>query len=312
MSSSPGLDALLRPVYRMFAWTFLVVGTLFFLFLNGTIDTLNGVGGIFGFPDAPHLAHRFWLGLAVAYMAVVTSLAWLISEAPSERRILMPPLAIGKAVSSGTCLLFLIFERPYFIYLANFLVDGGIALGAWWTWRLTRPLEAGAAGVRAQGGAALSEGSRRILGAVGDAFLPPGGAFAQGADAIGLAQKVESHIAQAFPLGLPAMAALLHWIDLQPILFHLTPHRLHTLPLEERVRILEAMERSALLARRQTAVTLKLFLGLHAYRDSAVARQVGFDRSYLDAKIRAAADRRKAGGKGPFPVPQAPPGPGGR
>jgi hypothetical protein len=107
------------------------------------------------------------------------------------------------------------------------------------------------------------------------------------------------------------MGALLHWIDLQPILFHATPHRLHALPREERVRILEAMERSRLLARRQTALTLKLFLGLHAYRDPAIARQVGFDRSYLDAKIGAAAKRRKAGEKGPYPVPQAPPGPGG-
>lgn len=296
----------------MFAWTFLAVGTLFFLFPNGTIDTLNGIGGIFGFPDAPHLAHRFWLGLAVAYMAVVTTLAWMISEAPSERRILMPPLAIGKAVSSGTCLLFLIFDRPYFIYLANFLVDGGIALGVWWTWRLTHPLAAETAAARGAAGGALSEASRRILSAIGDAFLPPGGAFAQGAEEIGLAQKVEAHLAQAFPAGLPAVAMLLRWVDMQPILFHLTPHRLHTLPLEERVRILDAMERSPLLARRQTAAMLKLFLGLHAYRDPAIARQVGFDRAYLDAKIRAAADRRKAGAKGPYPMPQAPPGPGGR
>ena len=312
MSSSPGLDVLLRPVYRMFAATFLVVGSAFFLFPDGTIDTLNRVGGIFGFPGAPHLAHRFWLGLAVAYMAVVTALAWLISEAPSERRILMPPLAIGKAVSSGTCLLFLIFERPYFIYLANFLVDGGIALGVLWTFRLTRPVDAGVAAERAAAGSALSEASRRILGSVAEAFLPPGGAFAQGSETIGLAQKVEAHIAQAYPLGIPVAAALLHWVDLQPILFHLRPHRLRALPVEERVRILETMERSPLLLRRQTAMTLKLFLGLHAYRDPAVARQTGFDRSWLDAKILAAAARRKAGQKGPYPVPQAPPAPGGR
>ncbi len=312
MPPNPGLDALLRPVYRMFAWTFLVVGSLFFIFPDGTIDTLNALGGIFGFPDAPHLAHRFWLGLAVAYMAVVTSAAWLIAEAPSERRLLMPPLAIGKAVSSLTCLLFLIFDRAYFIYLANFLVDGGIALGVWWTWGLTRPLEAGAAAAREGAGGGLSEGSRRILDAVSETFLPPGGAFAQGAESIGLARKVESHLAQAFPMGRPAVGAMLGWVDLQPILFHATPHRLQTLPLEERVRILEAMERSPLLVRRQAAITLKLFLGLHAYRDPAIAREVGFDRSYLDAKIQAAADRRQAGGKGPYPVPQAPPGPGGR
>ena len=36
MSSNPSLDALLRPVFRMFAWTFLVVGTLFFVFPEGS------------------------------------------------------------------------------------------------------------------------------------------------------------------------------------------------------------------------------------------------------------------------------------
>jgi hypothetical protein len=310
VNANPGVDLLLRPVYRMFAAVFFLVGLLFFVFPDGTIDALNAVGAALGFPDAPHLAHRFWLGLAVSYMAVVTALAYLISQAPTERRLLMLPLAIGKMTSSLTCLLFLVFDHLYFIYFANFLVDGSIALGALWTRRLTAPPAASPEELARGVAATLDEGSRRILRAIAEAFLPRGGAFPLGAEEIALAEKVETHLAGFHPLVLPLTAVILRWVDVQP-LFHLRAARLQSLTVTERVRVLEAMEHSRLLVRRQPVLLLKLFLGLHAYRDPSVARQVGYDRAHLDERVREAAERRGRGGKGPYPIPRTPVPPGG-
>jgi hypothetical protein len=310
VNANPGVDLLLRPIYRMFAAVFFLVGLLFFVFPDGTIDALNAVGAALGFPDAPHLAHRFWLGLAVSYMAVVTALAYLISQAPTERRVLMLPLALGKMTSSLTCLLFLALDHPYFIYFANFLVDGSIALGVLWTLRLTVPRAPLPKEVARGVAATLDEGSRRILRATAEAFLPRGGSFPLGAEEIAMAEKVETHLAGFHPLVLPLTAAVLRWLDIQP-LFHLRAARLQNLTVAERARVLEAMERSRLLLRRQPVLMLKLFLGLHAYRDPSVARQVGYDRAHLDERIREAAERRKRGGKGPYPIPQAPPPTGG-
>jgi len=300
-------DLLLRLAYRALAASFLVVGLIFFLFPDGTIDAMNALGALFGFPPAPHLAHRFWLGLGVAYMAVVTWLAVAISQAPAERRLLMPPLAIGKAVSSGTCLLFLIFEHAYYIYLANFLVDGAIAAFVAWTWRVTDPGRSAAAPGIAPSTPTLGPRSRATLRAIADAFLPAGGAFEEGAGSIGLAERVETYFARMGPLGPPMASLLLAWMDAQPLLFHRRPTRFHRLDLDQRVRLLEEMEGSRLIIRRQPVLMLKLILGLHAYREPAVARAIGYERRYLESKLSAAEERRRAGGKGPYPVPERQP-----
>ncbi len=300
-------DLPLRFAYRALAASFLVVGLIFFLFPDGTIDALNWVGALFGFPPAPHLAHRFWLGLGVAYMAVVTWLAFAISEAPTERRLLMPPLALGKAVSSGTCLLFLLVEHAYCIYLANFLVDGAIAAFVVWTWKVTDPDRLACATGVAPSTPGLGDRSRVTLRAIADAFLPAGGAFDEGADAIALAERVETYFARMGPFGLPLASLLLAWMDAQSLLFHLRPTRLHRLDLDQRVRLLEEMEESRLMIRRQPVVMLKLLLGLHAYREPAIARAIGYGHDYLESKLQAAEARRRAGGKGPYPVPERQP-----
>ena len=305
-------DFLLRLAYRVLATTFLIVGLIFFLFPDGTIDVLNATGALFGFPPAPHLAHRFWLGLGTAYMAVVTWLAFAISQAPAEHRILMPPLALGKAVSSGTCLLFLIFERAYYIYLANFLVDGAIAVFVFWTWQITSPGRSAAAPGIAPSTPSLGPRSRATLQAIADAFLPAGGAFEEGATTLGLTERVEAYFASMGPLGLPMASLMLAWMDAQPLLFQLRPTRLRRLDLGERVRLLEEMERSRLMIRRQPVLMLKLLLGLHAYREPAVARAIGYERGYLESKLAAAEERRRAGGKGPYPVPERQPAMGAR
>src|SRR5262245_13093804 len=138
-------DRPLRLLFTAFAAAFAGTGFLFFCFPDGTIRTLNAVGGLVGFPPAPASELRFWLSLAVAYMVLVTLLAAAIARDPRGRAHLMPILAAGKATSSLTCLGYFVASQPAFVYLLNALVDGSltlIVLGAWAAVGATNPGEA--------------------------------------------------------------------------------------------------------------------------------------------------------------------------
>ncbi len=287
------IEPLLVLVYRVLAWTFGIVGGLFFLFPDGTIDALNAVGRLLGFAPAPHLAHRFWLSLGVAYMAVVTSLAALIARGPVAHRILMLPLAIGKATSSLTCLWFFLLYDRYFIYLANFLVDASLALLAWATYVATAPTLPGTLPPRA----------RRTLEAVAEALFPQEGVTSPRVRIQELADAVERQLAERGPLVIRAFSGLLTFVDWNPRLFHLRWQRLSELPWVERVSVLESMEQSRWLVRRQAAHTMKLLLGLHGYSQPALRVDLHVDDHWLASRLEQARARRERGEKGPYPIP---------
>src|SRR3989449_5235264 len=124
----------LRVLFAGLALAFAATGLLFFLFPDGTVRALNAPGSPLGFPPAPPSALRFWLSLGLAYMVLVTLLAAQIARDPRRHAHLMPLLAAGKATSSLTCAGYFVFSLPAFLYLANALVDGTlalVALGAW-------------------------------------------------------------------------------------------------------------------------------------------------------------------------------------
>lgn len=292
-SDSP-IAAFLALLYRVLAWTFGLVGALFFLFPDGTIDVLNAFGGWFGFPTAPHLSHRFWLSLGVAYMAVVTVLAASISKAPIERRLLMVPLAAGKATSSLTCLWYFLSYDRYFVYLANFLVDGLLALFAWATFIATAP-----------GSAGLGPHARRVLQAVAEALFPPREPGSQMVHFQELTDQMEIHLSERGPLVLQGFRWLLGFVDWNPRLFHLRRCRLCELPWEERVSILESMERSRWFFRRQAVHMLKVLLGLHGYSIPALRGDLQVNDDWLSSRLELARTRRQQGEKGPYPLPTA-------
>src|SRR3989442_11138005 len=130
------LDRALRLLFTALAAAFAATGLLFFCFPDATVATLNAAGRPFGFPPAPASPLRFWLSLAVAYMMLVTLLAAAIARDPRGRADLMPILAAGKATSSLTCAGYFVASSPAFIYLANALVDGTLALTALGAYRL--------------------------------------------------------------------------------------------------------------------------------------------------------------------------------
>ena len=173
---------------RALAASFLVVGTLFFVFPDGTVRVMNAVGSALGnFPPAPASALRFWLSLSTGYMALVTALAYLAQRDLRQRRDLVMLLALGKGVSSLTCLGFYWWSLGAFIYLANFLVDGSITLMALAIWSAVPSLNA-----TAQPAAAPP-----AFAALLEAMIPAGGAFPEGADGTALAKELETFAAGA-------------------------------------------------------------------------------------------------------------------
>jgi nitric oxide reductase large subunit len=133
---------------RLLALSFAVVGILFIAVPSGVLDVISDVGEWFGNTTrAPHTQEDLWLALAFAYMVVITGIC-LVAQADVVRyRPLLLVLAAGKTASSLGSLAFFLIDERVFIYLLNFLVDGGLALLALWLFsvagRIGRPLAPG-------------------------------------------------------------------------------------------------------------------------------------------------------------------------
>jgi hypothetical protein len=121
---------------------FAVVGALFFITPDGVITRVDQVGALFGqFATAPRSDEKLWLGLGVAYMAVIAAIALLVSFDVARYRPLLLVLAAGKAVSS-LCGLWFFVSDGVFVYLANFIVDGSLVVLALCCWVLAHRVEA--------------------------------------------------------------------------------------------------------------------------------------------------------------------------
>ena len=122
---------------RLLAGTFALVGLLFIVAPDSTLEALDDFGEwlpLGQFTSAPETAQQLWLALGFAYMTVITGLAAVIATAPRRHRPFLLVLAAGKAASSLAAGAFYAFDEEVFAYLANFVVDlslVGVALGCW-------------------------------------------------------------------------------------------------------------------------------------------------------------------------------------
>jgi hypothetical protein len=119
-----------RAFYKAFslglAVVFALVGAIFLVLPGGTLSFFNALSVRLGMVEGP--AERSFFGvLAVAYMFVVTVLAWRMSKAPRER---IYPLLLGQAKAASSLLSFLMFavHAPWLVYLVNGIVDGGLGI----------------------------------------------------------------------------------------------------------------------------------------------------------------------------------------
>ncbi len=127
---------------RLLAACFAVTGLLFIVTPDGVIDTVDRVGGWFGsFAEAPATEQKLWLGLAFAYMVVITGIALIVQSDVRRFRPLLLVLAAGKAASSLAGGAFFVWDADVFIYLLNFLVDGSLVGIAIWCWALAGQVE---------------------------------------------------------------------------------------------------------------------------------------------------------------------------
>jgi hypothetical protein len=109
------------------ALTFALVGLIFLFMAERVPIFFNGISQQLGMLPAPVEGYNFYLVLAVAYMYMVTLLAWLMYRHPENRSYLFI-LINAKTASSVISLLLFIFQQPYLVYLTNAIVDGSIAL----------------------------------------------------------------------------------------------------------------------------------------------------------------------------------------
>ena len=122
---------------RLLAGTFALVGLLFIVAPDSTLEALDDFGDwlpLGQFTSAPETAQQLWLALGFAYMTVIAGMCLLASTDVVRYRPLLLVLAAGKAASSLTALGFYLFDKDVFAYVLNFLVDGflvGVALLLW-------------------------------------------------------------------------------------------------------------------------------------------------------------------------------------
>lgn len=116
------------------AAVFAAVGVVFIAIPGKVLAAFNRLAEGLGWPTSPTTSYTLYLALAVAYMYVVTLLAVQMARHP-ELRVFPWLLAHAKAASSILSLGLFVFQARYLLYLANFLVDGAIALYVAWLGR---------------------------------------------------------------------------------------------------------------------------------------------------------------------------------
>jgi len=122
---------LYRLVSLALAVAFAAVGLVFLFLPGGVLEFFNQLSPPLGLAPAPVQPGSFFPILAVAYMVLVTSLAWLMFSRPGNP-LLPLLLAQGKFASSFLSLFFFFGRAPYLVCLANAVVDGGIGVLVLW------------------------------------------------------------------------------------------------------------------------------------------------------------------------------------
>ena len=142
------------------AGTFAVVGVIFVAIPAKVLAAFNRLAEGLGWPVSTIEPHTLYLALALGYMYMVTLLACQMARHP-EVRVFPWLLVQAKAASAVICLGLFALQEQYLLYLANFVVDGSIAVFVWWLCvrRAPQPVAAVSSAIRpAQVGTGRSRG----------------------------------------------------------------------------------------------------------------------------------------------------------
>jgi hypothetical protein len=130
----------LRLLLRIWVVVFALGAIDFFVFPYLTVRTLNATG------DALHMhgvvalnaGQDFWLTLAVPYMILVAAFSWVAQRGVKIAAQPVQFLMLAKVSSSLTSLALFVFGGFPYAFLANFVVDGAIALITYWFYRAAK------------------------------------------------------------------------------------------------------------------------------------------------------------------------------
>lgn len=121
------MNKLYRPASLLMTIIFAIVGLIFLIIPDRVIIFFNHISAYLGMRQAPVIGTNFFLILAVAYMYLVTLLAFSMYRNPESRAFPML-LAHAKIASAVLSLALFIVHQPFLIYLTNGIVDGVIGL----------------------------------------------------------------------------------------------------------------------------------------------------------------------------------------
>lgn len=112
----------------------------FFVFPYLTVRILNSGAKALGMHQvvALNAGQDFWLTLAVPYMILVAAFSWIAQRGPKIAAQPVQFLILAKVSSSLTSVALFMIGGLAYAFLANFVVDGAIALTTLWFYRAAR------------------------------------------------------------------------------------------------------------------------------------------------------------------------------
>ena len=130
----------LRLLLRIWVVIFVLGAIDFFVFPYLTIRILDSTAKSLGMHEVAALdaGQDFWITLAVPYMILVAAFSWVAQRGPRIQAQPVQFLMLAKASSSLISLALFLFGGFAYPFLANFVVDGAIALITFWFYRGAR------------------------------------------------------------------------------------------------------------------------------------------------------------------------------
>jgi hypothetical protein len=252
-------------MYALSGLFFLIAGTRIAPFVNAISGKVFPSLSLYPLPgSAPEGA--FWRVLSVSMMAMIT---WICRSAYLDLRRngrLIPVLLLSK-FCSASLYLFFFATRGHLAQLVGFLTDGPLFLMTLALW------------LPAETGDRFMDGAEEdIIAALGDAFLPRGGAFELGyADVRDKCiADVRKMMAVQPPVTRLGSRILLHALDLSPVFLALRPVTLRNLPVEKRQEFLRRIECHRLAPLRLILFAIKLFVSVPFFNQPEAERAVGY------------------------------------
>lgn len=269
----------LLPAERAFRTWMLLSAIMFafavpFFFLGGVwiVPVINAISSHLCplplYPLPPDgMEGAFWRVLAVSMMTMLTWSCWKIYSDVRRYNHLTPIILLSKCCSTSLYLV-LFASHHHLAYLIGALTDGPIFLLTFLLWYLARPADH-----------CLDPREERIVAAVGDALVPPGGAFSAGFldHRDGCFADIRRTLGSLTPVSLFGTRLLIRMVNVAPILAGLRFGTFLSAPCTERSALLMRLEGHRWWPFRVMIMAVKTITLMAFFNQPEVAQAVGYD-----------------------------------